>query len=70
VEFAVIFVEQADGNYKLSFRSRCGVDCSQLAQQFGGGGHRAASGAGIDGPFETAQGKVLSAIREAMQAAV
>ena len=70
VEFAVIFVEQADGNYKLSFRSRCGVDCSQLAQQFGGGGHRAAAGAGIDGPLETAQGKVLSAVRAAMQTAV
>ncbi len=70
VEFAVILVEQAAGNFKLSFRSRCGVDCSQLAQQFSGGGHRAAAGAGIDGPFEDAQPKVLDAVREAMQAAV
>ena len=70
VQFAVILVEQASGNFKLSFRSRCGVDCSQLAQQFGGGGHKAAAGAGIDGPFEEAQPKVLSAVREAIQAAV
>ncbi len=70
VEFAVILVEQDAGNFKLSFRSRCGVDCSQLAQQFGGGGHKAAAGAGIDGPFEDAQPKVLTAVREAMQAAV
>ena len=67
VEFAVILVEQADGNFKLSFRSRCGVNCAQLAQQFGGGGHKAAAGAGIDGPFEEAQRKVLVAVREAMQ---
>ncbi len=46
------------------------MDCSQLAQQFGGGGHKAAAGAGIDGPFEDAQPKVLDAVREAMQAAV
>ena len=68
VEFAVTLVEQAGGNFKLSFRSRCGVDCSQLAKQFGGGGHKAAAGAGIDGPFEEAQPKVLAAVREAMQA--
>ena len=70
VEFAVILVEQDAGDFKLSFRSRCGVDCSRLAQQFGGGGHKAAAGAGIDGPFEDAQPKVLTAVREAMQAAV
>ena len=70
VQFAVILVEQDAGNFKLSFRSRCGVDCSQLAQQFGGGGHRAAAGAGIEGPFEDAQPKVLAAVRDAMQAAV
>ena len=70
VEFAVILVEQDSGNFKLSFRSRCGVDCSQLAQKFGGGGHKAAAGAGIEGPFEYAQPKVLAAVREAMQAAV
>ena len=70
VEFAVILVEQSGGNFKLSFRSRCGVDCSQLAKQFGGGGHKAAAGAGIDGPFEEAQAKVLAAVREAMQVTV
>ena len=70
VEFAVILVEQAAGNFKLSFRRRCGVDCSQLAQQFGGGGHKAAAGAGIDGPLEDAQPKVLHAVCEAMQAVV
>ncbi len=70
VEFAVILVEQTNGNFKLSFRSRCGVDCSQLAKQFGGGGHKAAAGAGIDGPLGEAQPKVLSAVREAMQATV
>ncbi len=46
VEVAVIFVEQADGGNKISFRSRTPkVDCNALAKTFGGGGHHAAAGA-------------------------
>ncbi len=65
-EVAAIVVEQPTGGFKLSFRSRCDVDCSQLASQFGGGGHKAAAGAFVDLPFETAQQRVLQAIRSAM----
>ena len=67
-EVAVILVEQMTGGFKLSFRSRCAVDCSQLAEKFGGGGHQAAAGAFIDQPLETAQPKVLAAARAAMNA--
>jgi phosphoesterase RecJ-like protein len=72
VEVAVIFVA-ADGGkggdkFKLSFRSRSKVDCSQLAEKFGGGGHKAAAGASIDGPIEQAQAVVLDAVRAAMGA--
>lgn len=66
VEVATIFVEQPDGRFKLSFRSRSGVDCNALANQFGGGGHKAAAGASIAGPLETARRSVLDAIRAAM----
>jgi phosphoesterase RecJ-like protein len=66
-EVAVIFVEQPDGNFKISFRSRSAVDCSQLAQQFGGGGHKAAAGARVAGPIEAARAKVLDAVRAAMR---
>ena len=63
---AFILVGQVDGGIKLSFRSRCEVDCSALAAVFGGGGHKAAAGAFIDEPLETAQPKVLEAVRAAM----
>lgn len=67
-EVAVILVEQSTGGFKLSFRSRTPkVDCNQLAGQFGGGGHKAAAGAFIEGPFETAEPKVLDAVRAAMR---
>ena len=64
---AVILVEQQTGGFKISFRSRCKMDCSQVAAQFGGGGHKAAAGAFIEEPFELAQQKVLEAVRAAVQ---
>ncbi|MCH2124386.1 MAG: DHH family phosphoesterase [Pirellulaceae bacterium] len=66
-EAAVILVEQLSGGFKISFRSRCKMDCSQVAETFGGGGHKAAAGAFIDEPFETAQDKVLDAVRTEMR---
>ncbi len=67
VEVGVIFVQQSDGDFKVSFRSRSTVDCSRLAELFRGGGHRAAAGATVNGPLETAQRAVLDAVRNAMQ---
>jgi phosphoesterase RecJ-like protein len=66
VQVALIFVEQPRGGFKVSFRSRCQLDCSQLAAQFGGGGHRAAAGAFVQGSLEQAQAEVLRAVRDAM----
>ncbi|MGD9647276.1 MAG: bifunctional oligoribonuclease/PAP phosphatase NrnA [Pirellulales bacterium] len=66
-EVAVILVEQRSGDFKISFRSRCAVDCSQLAEHFGGGGHKAAAGATVAGKFAEAQRRVLDAVRAAMR---
>jgi phosphoesterase RecJ-like protein len=65
--FAVILVEQAAGGFKISFRSRCGVECNQVASAFGGGGHKAAAGAFIHGDFESVQHRVLSHVRASMK---
>ncbi len=67
VEFAVIFVEQATGGCKLSFRSRCNVQSNTIAEQFNGGGHKAAAGAFIEESFEEGHAKVLDVIRAAMR---
>lgn len=63
-EIALIFVEQSAGCVKISWRV-CGqadinADVSVIAQQFGGGGHRAAAGAEVDETLEAVQEKVLS----------
>lgn len=65
-EVAVILIELLSGGFKASFRSQCDVDCSRLAGQFGGGGHRAAAGASLTGSFEDVRTRVLDAVRAAM----
>lgn len=64
---AVIFVGQLRGGFKLSFRSRCKMDCNEVARNFGGGGHKAAAGAFVEGTLEEVQERVLSVVRQAMQ---
>jgi phosphoesterase RecJ-like protein len=68
-EAAAILIEQPDGRIKVSFRSRGPVDCSALAGTFGGGGHKAAAGAILDGPFEAARERVVAAVDQAWLAA-
>jgi phosphoesterase RecJ-like protein len=66
-QVAVIFVEQQSGGFKISFRSRSAVDCSKLAEKYGGGGHKAAAGAFVKGPLAEVQPLVLDAVRKAME---
>ena len=64
---AVILVEQPKGGFKISLRSRCEVDCSKIAERFGGGGHKKAAGAFLNEPLDAAREKILNAVRAAME---
>lgn len=66
-KFAVIMIEQPDGGFKMSFRSRCGVQCNEVAAEFGGGGHKAAAGAFIDDTFENVRENVLKHVRSCLE---
>ena len=63
-EFAVIMIEQQTGGFKISFRSRCELECNEIAAQFGGGGHRAAAGAFIKEDFANVSNAVLGYVRQ------
>src|SRR5207248_6732733 len=65
VEVGLFFMEQPRGGVKVSFRSR-GVDVAKVAEQFGGGGHRLASGAILELPLAEARARVLAAIEAAL----
>ncbi len=67
-QLAYILIELSDGKVKVSFRSRSHVDASKLAAEFGGGGHKAAAGATLDGPFEAALERVVAAVDAAWRA--
>jgi phosphoesterase RecJ-like protein len=64
----VLFIEQADHEVKISWRSQGDVNVSQIAAQFGGGGHVPAAGAVLTGSLEEVQARVLEATRAALQA--
>lgn len=64
VEAAALFVEQANGQVKVSLRSRGSIDVCKIAQKFAGGGHKMAAGAYLPGPIENAKKLILTEIAE------
>lgn len=60
VDVVIMFVEQKNGKIKVSWRSQPGLDVTQVAGQFGGGGHSAAAGAMIKGNMQDIQKSVLT----------
>jgi phosphoesterase RecJ-like protein len=67
VEVGIFFMEQPRGGVKISFRSRSRVDVAKIAEGFGGGGHRLASGAIVDGPMAEVRSRVLAAVHRALE---
>lgn len=65
-EVGLLFLEQPAGGIKISFRSRSSVDVAKIAESFGGGGHRLASGATLHTSMADAQKRVLDAVRRAL----
>ncbi len=62
VEVAGLLYELEDGRVKLSLRSKEAVDVNVVCKLFGGGGHRLASGAKLDGPLQAALKRVQAAV--------
>jgi bifunctional oligoribonuclease and PAP phosphatase NrnA len=67
-DVAIIFTEQNKGRTKVSWRGlKPNVDVAQIASQFGGGGHKAASGAELSGSLDEVRERVLETTRKALQ---
>jgi len=60
-DIAFILVEQSHDKVKISWRSRDGIDISQLATSFGGGGHKNAAGAEVNGSLSEVEEQVRTA---------
>ncbi|MGE5109584.1 MAG: DHH family phosphoesterase [Acidobacteriaceae bacterium] len=63
VEVALFFRELGNQRFRVSLRSKGGVDVAKVAEHFGGGGHACASGCALDGPLQSAVDRVIAQLR-------
>lgn len=60
MRMAMLFKETVDGRTKVSLRSKGSIDVNRLAAEFGGGGHRNASGAVVAMPLDQTVASILA----------
>ena len=65
-QVGILFRECSDGSTKVSLRSRDGLEISQVARLFGGGGHRTAAGCTVKRPLSETIDLVLDTVRKWM----
>ncbi len=67
-EVVVLFKENlgAKNEIRVNFRSQGKVDVNRIAQFFGGGGHKNASGATVKGNIDNVRRRVLAKIKETL----
>ena len=67
VESAVFLRELPESrDFRLSLRSKGGLNVAKVAEVFGGGGHRSASGCTLAGPLDRASERILSRLRSSL----
>ena len=68
---AVVFFKEADGNqYRISLRSKGPIDVCAVAKEFGGGGHKNASGCTVTGNLAEVRQQVMPLVQAAIQRGV
>ncbi|MBO8170971.1 MAG: bifunctional oligoribonuclease/PAP phosphatase NrnA [Bacillaceae bacterium] len=67
VEVGICFKELEDQKVKVSFRSREYIDVSQIAREFGGGGHVRASGCTMEGTLDEVKDRVIKRVITELQ---
>jgi phosphoesterase RecJ-like protein len=65
VEVAATLREEEDG-FKISLRSTGKVDVARLASAFGGGGHRMAAGAFVNGSLDQVRTRVVEGVKASL----
>lgn len=60
-----VMLFETDGGTRVSMRSKGAVDVAAVAEQFGGGGHKAAAGCSIAAPIGEARARIVAALATA-----
>jgi phosphoesterase RecJ-like protein len=63
VQVAIFLRELPDRRFRVSLRSKGEINVSKVAEHFGGGGHRRASGCALDGPLDRAVAQIMDQLR-------
>jgi phosphoesterase RecJ-like protein len=67
VEAVAFLKEQAEGEYRISLRSKGDVNVARIAERFGGGGHRNAAGCTLTGAWDEAELLLVAQLIEAVE---
>ena len=67
---AVVYMrEVGEQKYRVSLRSKNGIDVAKVAEAYGGGGHKNAAGLSIEGDWDTKEQELVNALLAAIEAA-
>lgn len=67
---AVVYMREVGADeYRVSLRSKGDINVAKVAEKFGGGGHRNASGLRIQGDWDAKEQELVEAVREAVERA-
>lgn len=64
VEVGLLFRELKPGMVKIGFRSKSYIDVAELAAGFGGGGHKQAAGARLEGSLTEVKKRIIDKVRD------
>jgi phosphoesterase RecJ-like protein len=68
---AVVYMREVGENeFRVSLRSKGNINVARVAESFGGGGHKNASGCRIVGKWDECEAQLVKAVREAVDAAI
>lgn len=67
IEAAALFVELKDGRIRCSLRSGGTIDVCEIAQKFGGGGHKMAAGTYLSGPLQNAKQLIKAEVEKQLR---
>lgn len=68
VKAGVTLKQVGDKKFKVSLRTYPPLDASLICKKLGGGGHKGAAGATVEGSLQEVKTQLISAVKEAMEA--
>jgi phosphoesterase RecJ-like protein len=69
VSAAVYMREVGENRYRVSLRSKNGIDVAKVAERYGGGGHKNAAGLSVEGSWDEKEEELVQALIAAVDEA-